>query len=185
MSKVHRSPHQRNKSAPMSTHQVPISPRESSLRLPSFLNVNRHESRHVTFNTQPHPAFRPRSRSMSTKANALLPIDGRISDLGGTTSTLECLPHRLRISKTTERVTPHQSIEELTRETGYLREELAYHKEARDAYLKFFEITQQAQRDLHNAIAEVSRRVAISEQRLEDYWKTQAIKDACEEHLVF
>ena len=114
----------------------------------------------------------------------MTPLDSRIGNLGGTTSTLECLPHRLRISKSSQPIPLEQRIEELTREAGHLRQELAYHKETRAACMKFFDATNQAQQNLQNAIVEMSRKVAISEQRFENYWKSQPDGGNWEE-LVF
>ena len=167
------SSHHRNKSTPISTHQVLLPIRDPPVERLSTFHADGRNTRRVTFDDSSHPAHRSRSRTLSSTARVITPIDSRISSLGGTTSTLECLPHRLRISKSSQPISLEQRIEELTREAGHLRQELAYHKETRAACMKFFDVTNQAHQNLHNAIAEMSRKVAISEQRFENYWKSQ------------
>lgn len=176
----HFPPHRRNKSTPVSTQQIQLPIRESPLQTPKPVVRG---DRRVTFEGDTHPMNRSRSRNLSVTAGTITPIDSRIGDLGGTTSTLKCLPHRLRVSKTSQRISSEQRIEELTRETGHLRQELAYHKETRAACMQFFDATRHAQQDLYNAIAEMSRRVAISEQRFESYWRTQSVEGNWEEHV--
>ena len=182
---VHPAPssHQKIKTTPISIHQAQLPIRAPSFRNPLDTGLNRSDSRRVTFNEDTHPAHRPRSRSLSYTASTVTPLDNRISQLGGTTSTLECLPQRLRIAKSSRRVSPQQRIEELIRENGHLRQELAYHKDTRVACLKFFEATRHAQQLLHNAIAEMSRKAAISEQRFENYWRSQCTDGNWEEHV--
>jgi hypothetical protein len=174
---------QKIKTTPLSIHKAQLPIRAPSFRNPLDTGLSRSDSRRVTFNEDTHPAHRPRSRSLSYTASTITPLDTRISQLGGTTSTLDCLPQRLRIAKSSQRVSPQQRVEELIRDNGHLRQELAYHKETRAACLKFFEATRQAQQMLHNAIAEMSRKAAISEQRFEDYWRSQCTEGNWEEHV--
>ena len=179
----HSASYQKSGAAPISTHRLQLPIRNTSLQRSDTANSKTHDNRRVTFDDASHPVHRSRSRTLSNTAGAITPIDSRIGELGGTTSTLECLPQRLRVSKASQRISPEQRIEELTREAGHLRQELAYHKETRAACLRFFEATRQAQQDLHNAIAEMSRKVAISEQRFENYWRTQSNGGNWEEHV--
>ena len=179
----HLSSHRRNRSTPVSTHQVLLPVRGPLVHRSSTLDADCQNTRRVTFDDSSHPAHRSRSRTVSSTARAITPVDSKISSLGGTTSTLECLPHRLNISKTSQPISSQQRIEELTREAGHLRQELAYHKETRAACMKFFDAANQAQQNLHNAIVEMSRKVAISEQRFENYWKSQSDGRNWEEHV--
>ena len=77
-----------------------------------------------------------------------------------------------------------QRIHELTRENGYLREELAMYKDTRTALRELQERTKQAHQILNNALQDVSRRLARSERRLLDYWGVN-IDDASEEAVIF
>ena len=75
-----------------------------------------------------HPALR-HPRRYYGRADQLTALDHEISTRGGTTSAIENLPHRLRISKAARSGDQKQQIEELTRENGYLRQELAFYKD--------------------------------------------------------
>ncbi len=77
-----------------------------------------------------------------------------------------------------------QRIHELTRENGYLREELAMYKDTRTALRELQERTKQAHQILNNALQDVSRRLARSERRLLDYWGVN-IDGASEEAVIF
>lgn len=97
-------------------------------------------------------------------------LDHCIEDHGGTTSTLDCLPHRLRITKEKKSRTMKEHMEDLTREIGYLRQELAYYKDTREVLMRFHESISDSHRVMKVALCEMSKGVAISEQRLLDYW---------------
>ena len=79
--------------------------------------------RRVTFQSPPtkrapsetRPALRQRERPRSDRAEDVTALDHHIAVHGGTTSTLKCLPHRLRISKIQRTSNPQQRIEELFR----------------------------------------------------------------------
>lgn len=77
-----------------------------------------------------------------------------------------------------------ERIHDLTRENGYLREELAMYKDTRTALLDLQERTKQAHQILHNALQDLSRRLARSEKRLLDYWGVN-IDGASEEAAIF
>ncbi len=77
-----------------------------------------------------------------------------------------------------------QRIHELTRENGYLREELAMYKDTRTALRELQERTKQAHQILNDALQDVSRRLARSERRLLDYWGVN-IDGASEEAVIF
>ncbi|KAL8788256.1 MAG: hypothetical protein Q9213_001776 [Squamulea squamosa] len=111
-------------------------------------------------------------------------LDHMIAGHGGTTSTIDDLPHRLRISKNKQVPTPTQRIEELTREIGYLRQELAYYKDTRRALTKFFAVAQSAHEALRRGIAEASHEIAIAEQAMLAYWNIHP-SDGNAEDTVF
>ena len=135
-------------------------------------------SRHVVFeNSRRQEKFNPRhgadtfrSRPLSGAMNGVASVDHWIGQGGGTTSTLEFLPHRLKISKAKTTVTMEQRIEELTRENGYLRQELAYHKDTQVAIMGLYDSAKTAVRRLQESLEEASRRIAMSENRLLEYW---------------
>jgi predicted acylesterase/phospholipase RssA len=97
-------------------------------------------------------------------------LDHLIGDHGGTTSTLECLPHRLRLTKEKEPETLKEHIEKLTRENGYLRQELAYYKETREILMRLYGSINESHRLMEDALCEASKGFATSEQRLLEYW---------------
>ena len=110
-------------------------------------------------------------------------LDHRIHTRGGTTSNLDCLPHRLKIDKK-QPTSSEQSIRELTRENGYLRQELALYKDIRLVLFDLQEKTKQANLTLQDALRDVTRKVARGEQRLLNYWGVH-IDDGNEEIKVF
>ena len=133
--------------------------------------------RHVRFQTDlptrdspVHPAYRQRERPRSGTAGLVAPIDHEIALHGGSTSTLECLPHRLRISKAQPATDPKSRIEELQRENGHLRREITYYKDTLAVHVKFFDSIQVCAQELRDALTEASRGIAISEQRYVEYW---------------
>lgn len=107
--------------------------------------------RHVTFESPPghsglaaiHPAFRPQQRPAPGRARAATPLDMRI----GSAEAIECLPQRLRPSKSNP-VMLNQRLEELTRENGYLQQELLYHKDTLAVMNGFFESARRARESI-------------------------------------
>lgn len=134
--------------------------------------------RRVTFQTPPpkrelsetHRALRQRERPRSGRAGDVTALDHQIAVHGGTTSTIECLPHRLRISKAQQTSGPQQRIEELVRDIGNLNQELSYYKDTRKVFMKLFDSVKASQETLQAAVAEADRELAISEQRYVRYW---------------
>ena len=100
----------------------------------------------------------------------ITPLDHYISSSGGTTSTIENLPHRLQITKRQPRPTTGKRLEELVRENGYLRQELALQKELLDAMVTLHGKTVDAYKTLKLALREISQKRMQSEQRLLEYW---------------
>ena len=97
-------------------------PRESTLQ-PHLLSI--------------YPALRP--RRASGRAETSTASDHEIARNGGTTSSVGDLPSRLKVYKQ-QYPTPQKRIEELTREIGHLRQELAFYQE-KERYSAKFEAT--------------------------------------------
>ena len=124
-----------------------------------------HSQRRVTFQTPPtnrapsetHPALRQRERPRSGPAVDVTAPDHQIAVHGGTTSTIECLPHRLRISKGQRTSGPQQRIEELVRDVGHLNQELSYYKDTRKVLMKLFDSVKASHEALRVAMAEADR----------------------------
>ena len=114
-----------------------------------------------------HPAFRP--RPSSGRAGDVAALDDRIVRNGGTTSTYEQLPHQLQMSKHCRLVTPAERILELTRTNGYLLQELAYHKDMREAEIEFHETVSEIRTKLEDALMQRLRKRAGAESTLLSY----------------
>ena len=97
-------------------------------------------------------------------------LNHQIGDHEETTSTLNYLPHRLRLTKEKKPEILKKHIKELTKEIEYLRQKLAYYKDTRKVLMKFYESIDESHRMIGNALYETAKGVAISEQRLLDYW---------------
>ena len=142
--------------------------------------------RHVTFDAAPthrglaatHPAFRPRQKPPPGQARAATPLDLQ----AGGMEAVECLPQRLKISKH-DPAFLQQRLEELTRENGYLQQQLLYHQDTLAIMNSFFESTAQAHYDLQNALEETVRKVRISEERLLDSYGRQPHKAGYEDNV--
>lgn len=161
--------HFKNKFTFISIFQTHLSIRNSSLRNFFNVNFNHHDNRRVTFDENVHSTHRFRFRNLVNVIDSIIFLNNKINHLKNTTTTLECLFQRLRISKSSQRVSSKQKIEKFIREIEYLRQKLTYYKNTRATYMKFFDITKQSQQNLHNALAKMSRRVVIFEQRFENY----------------
>ena len=131
--------------------------------------------RHVTFEL-PHPPRDPSSihpalrGPASGRRGAITAVDHAIARHGGSTSTLDCLPNRLKITKAEPPTTPQKRIEELQRENGHLRRELTYYKDTREVLVRMLEATKASHQTLQDILSEAARGVAISEQRYVGYW---------------
>ena len=86
------------------------------------------------------------------------------------TSTIEKLPSQLQLNKNRSPPTRSKRIEELTRENGYLRQELAHHHETHCAMVTLHAKTVRAYKVLQEGLQELSQQVAGSERRLLEYW---------------
>ena len=145
-----------------------ISPRKP-LVTPSNERVTREGSkatvrargRYISFQIKPismhlSPGRTPSRRPRGGSIPDVTALDHIIAGYRRTISTIDDLPYRLRILKNKQRPTPTQRIKELTREIGYLRQELAYYKDTRRALTKFFAITRSAHEALRRGLGEAS-----------------------------
>ena len=122
----------------------------------------------------------PRTRKRKAETPEVSLLDHRIFTHGGTTSVIDSLPSQLNLRKRRAHPPPSKELEELTRENGYLREELALHQETRLAITKLHRKTIEAYQILQNALQEMSQKVATSEERLLQYWGIDIDEDASE-----
>lgn len=157
-------------------------PREESAEAPRIARSKKIADRHVAFQafrTQRqatiHPIFR--ERLGSGRAGNIGALDDRIARHGGTTSSYEELPHRLRISKKHQPLTPSERVMELTKTNGFLLQELAYHKDTRAAEVRFLEKATKLRVDIDDALADFDRALeerskarADAESILLNYW---------------
>ena len=156
--------------------------REGSPEAPRTARSRKSADRHVAFHgTQTqrqamiHPIFR--QRLGSGRAGNIGALDDRIASHGGTTSSYEELPHRLRISKKHQPMTPSERVVELTKTNGFLLQELAYHKDTRAAEMRFLEKATKLRADIEGALADFDRALeerskarANAESILLNYW---------------
>ena len=155
---------------------------EGSPEAPRAARSRKSADRHVAFQgtrtqrqTIIHPIFR--QRLGSGRAGNIGALDDRIARHGGTTSSYEELPHRLRISKKHQLMTPSERVVELTKTNGFLLQELAYHKDTRAAEMKFLQETTKLRAEmeaalvaLDRALEERSKARADAESILLNYW---------------
>lgn len=92
-------------------------------------------------------------------------LDARIAKAGGTSSGLDMMPHRLKNTKKTN----NRTTEDLVRENSYLREEIIYYKEARNAMAAFHAKTFQSFGILQSALKDLSNKMAMSEEIILEY----------------
>ncbi|KAL9132041.1 MAG: hypothetical protein Q9217_000169 [Psora testacea] len=167
-----------NTSPPTATHhrdqRRPETPRVAGNR--------KNSERHVTFEDPVgqqqaiiHPLFRQRPKS--GRAGAIDALDDWIARHGGTTSSYEELPHRLKISKRHQLMTPLERVVELTKTNGFLLQELAYHKDTRAAEMRFMEKAAKLRAKMEGALADFDRALeerskarADAESTLLNYW---------------
>jgi septal ring factor EnvC (AmiA/AmiB activator) len=109
-----------------------------------------------------HVAFQLKSRFSSDFE--VIALDHRNKNHEETISILKCLSHRLRIRKEHQSNTMKERLEKLTKEVEYLRQELIYYKDTRQALMKFFESIDKSQRMIESVLRETSRNVTIFEQ---------------------
>lgn len=111
-------------------------------------------------------------------------LDHQILSHGGTTSTVDYLPHRLRKTKELPPPSAVTRIEELTRENGYLRKELALHHENRTTLMTLYAKSIEAHAILQQALENILQKVALSETELLRHWGIPLNDNGDEIHLL-
>ncbi|EAL87730.1 hypothetical protein V6Z88_003724 [Aspergillus fumigatus] len=107
--------------------------------------------------------------SLYSIAEEVTPQDHGILCGGGTSSNLERLPSRLQRSKTTSRSMKKQ-IEDLAYEVSYLKAELLWHSESKQALLQLQEQMYQLFHKMEDALIQVTTRLQEAEQRYLGLW---------------
>lgn len=97
------------------------------------------------------------------------PADHEILRRGGTSSSLERLPSRLRRTKRAS-MDLQQQLEDLTYEVSYLKAELQWQKESKQALLHFQEDIFRAFHFLDEKLIQVTTRLQDSERRYLNLW---------------
>lgn len=108
-------------------------------------------------------------RSLEPISEEVSPTDHEILRCGGTSSSLERLPSRLQQSKRAS-TDLRQQLEELAYEASYLRAELQWQKESKQALLHFREEVFGVFHLLEDALVQVTTRLRDSEQRYISLW---------------
>ena len=108
--------------------------------------------------------------SLKDSPPELTSLDARIANAGGTSSRIELQPHRLHQEKDKAEKSTSSVIRDLVRENGYLRQEIVYYQESRNAMLAFHSECMQSYNILQVAFKELSEKMAIAEGRIERYW---------------
>ena len=111
-----------------------------------------------------------RSRSGRSPPPELTTLDARIARAGGTSSTIELQSHRLQQSKEHDQKSEGARLEELVRENGYLRQEIVFYQESRNAMMAFHNQMLQAYHMQQSALRELSNNMALADGHLEQYW---------------
>lgn len=97
-------------------------------------------------------------------------LDARIANAGGTSSRVEMQPHRLQQTKRKPYASTTEERDDLIRENGYLRQEIVFYQESRNAMLAFHSQALEVYQDLQGALKELTEKLANAEGRLERYW---------------
>ena len=100
----------------------------------------------------------------------IISLDARIAYAGGTSSRIELQPYRLRQAKEQPLMSPSTQRDDLIRENGYLRQEIVFYQESRNAMLDFYGAVSEAYHGLNKALRELSEKLALAEGRIEKYW---------------
>lgn len=83
---------------------------------------------------------------------------------------LNYFSHRLKLKKEKKTKSLKKHIKKWTKKIEYLRQELIYYKNTRKILMKFYENINESHRMIKNILCETFKNVAISEQRLLNYW---------------
>jgi vacuolar-type H+-ATPase subunit I/STV1 len=117
--------------------------------------------------------------SLYSIAEEVTPQDHQILCHGGTTSTLERLPSRLRQSKPPTK-NLKKRIEDLAYEVSYLKAEVSWHTESKQALLQFQEKMYQLFHQMEDALVQVNARMQDAEQRYLSLWGLTANANSAE-----
>jgi DNA repair ATPase RecN len=107
--------------------------------------------------------------SLYSIAEEVTPQDHGVLCRGGTSSNLERLPSRIQRSKTTSRSKKTQ-IEDLAYEASYLKAELVWHSESKQALLQLQEQMYDLFHRMEDALIQVTARLQEAEQRYLGLW---------------
>jgi hypothetical protein len=125
----------------------------------------------ASWDNDPIAQSAPSSRNLRPRDTLnITALDLHIAQHGGTTTSIERLPHRLQQSKRQNILNPNQRIEELVKETGRLREEIAFHVETQRALMALFETAKEAFETLREGLQVTSERLFNTERSLLEYW---------------
>lgn len=93
-------------------------------------------------------------------------LDAHILEGGGTSSTIDMIPCSLQKAKEVKNL----STRDLILENSYLRQEIVYYKQSREAMMAFHNDTLKSFQLLQTALKELSHRMAMSEECMLRYW---------------
>ena len=113
-------------------------------------------------------------RSLDPILEEISPTDHEILRGGGTTSNLERLPSRLQQSKQAS-TDLHQQLEDLVYEVSYLKAELQWQKESKQAMIHFREEIFKTFHFLEDALIQVTMRLHDSEQQYLSLWGLSSV----------
>ena len=102
-----------------------------------------------------HSIFRQRLES--DRADNIDALNDRIARHERTTSSYEKLPHRLRISKKHQPMTPSERVVKLIKTNDFLLQKLAYHKDTRAAEMRFLKKVIKLRADIESALTDFDR----------------------------
>ncbi|KAE8396947.1 hypothetical protein BDV37DRAFT_289844 [Aspergillus pseudonomiae] len=102
-------------------------------------------------------------------AEEITPQDHHILRHGGTSSNIERLPSRLRQSKSPPRSLKKQ-VEDMAYEVSYLKAELLWHAETKQALLQFQDQMYDIFNKMEDALVQVNVRLRDAENRYLEIW---------------
>ncbi|KAL4924645.1 uncharacterized protein BDV17DRAFT_284576 [Aspergillus undulatus] len=107
--------------------------------------------------------------SLEPISEEITPTDHKVLGYGGTTSNIERLPSRLQRSKRSS-TDLHQQLEDLAYEISYLRAELQWQRESRQALLRFQEQVFRMFHTMEDALVQVTTSLQQCEERYFSLW---------------
>lgn len=124
-------------------------------------------SEEVTFAASPS-IISPQSAPYYTTEDEINHYDAIVAKCGGTTSAIEREPQRIRYTKKVPTTTAR--IEELTRENGYLRAEIAHWTDVNMAFQCLRDETIVFSESIQQALQEFSRRLNSAHREAAKNW---------------